>query len=139
MLLCGDAKDRSAAEQLMGGLQADMIFTDPPYNVRINGHVSGLGRTHHREFVEASGEMSLGEFTDFLRQSLAVAASVCRDGAIADVCMYSQAIDEHYETHRERFSYLENAEKIVTLKPEEGNSEWVRNYLNDMRKLTRRT
>jgi hypothetical protein len=34
-----------------------MVFADPPYNVAIEGHVSGLGK-NHREFVQASGEMS---------------------------------------------------------------------------------
>ncbi len=44
-LVCGDAKDATTLELLMEGRQADMIFTDPPYNVPIEGHVSGLGRT----------------------------------------------------------------------------------------------
>ena len=35
-----------------------LVFTDPPYNVRIEGHVSGLGQVKHREFAMASGEMS---------------------------------------------------------------------------------
>ena len=40
-----------------------MVFTDPPYNVRIDGHVCGLGKVKHREFAMASGEMSEAEFT----------------------------------------------------------------------------
>ena len=46
--------------------KADLVFTDPPYNVRIDGHVSGLGRVQHREFAMASGEMTEAEFTAFL-------------------------------------------------------------------------
>ena len=41
-------------------------FLDPPYNVKIDGHVSGNGKKKHREFVQASGEMSEAEFTGFL-------------------------------------------------------------------------
>src|ERR1700710_1177147 len=81
-LVCGDAKDQAVVELLMDGSKADMVFTDPPYNVAIEGHVSGLGRTHHREFVEASGEMSRDQFTEFLRQTMTATASACRDGAI---------------------------------------------------------
>ena len=39
------------------------MFTDPPYNVPISGHVGGLGTIQHREFAMASGEMSQAEFT----------------------------------------------------------------------------
>ena len=48
-----------------------MVFTDPPYNVPIDGHVSGLGKVKHREFAVASGEMSEAEFTGFLRSVFA--------------------------------------------------------------------
>ena len=86
-LLCGNARHSEDVALLMAGEQADTLFTDPPWNVKINGHVSGLGRVKHREFAEASGEMTFEEFTQFLTKTLAVAASVCRDGAIAYVCM----------------------------------------------------
>lgn len=63
-LFHGSALDESAYAKLMQGDEATMIFTDPPYNVPIDGHVSGLGRTRHREFAMASGEMSEAEFID---------------------------------------------------------------------------
>ena len=86
-LLCGNARDEAAVAVLMGSEQADALFTDPPWNVPINGHVSGLGRIRHREFAEASGEMTSDEYTGFLKQTLKVAASVCRNGAIGFVCI----------------------------------------------------
>jgi DNA modification methylase len=86
-LLCGNALDGHALATLMDGERADMVFTDPPYNVAIEGHVSGLGRTKHSEFAMASGEMSAAEFTQFLTASFAGMASHCRDGAICFVCM----------------------------------------------------
>ena len=64
-----------------------MVFTDPPYNVKIDGHVGGSGRIRHREFAMASGEMSVSEFTAFLRTSFANLAEVSVDGAIHFVCM----------------------------------------------------
>ena len=86
-LVCGDARDPQALAKLLGGDEVDMIFTDPPYNVAVDGHVGGLGKVKHREFAFASGEMSPTEFTTFLREGLAPAAARCRDGAIAFICM----------------------------------------------------
>ena len=51
------------------GTRRGMVFTDPPYNVPIEGHASGLGTIHHRPFPMASGEMDQAEFTAFLRQA----------------------------------------------------------------------
>lgn len=86
-LACGNALDPLAYAALMGAEQAAMVFTDPPYNVPISGHVSGLGDVRHREFVMASGEMSAEEFTTFLTDSLKLAATHSRDGALHFVCM----------------------------------------------------
>ncbi len=65
-LLCGDSTKRESYEALLQGAKAQAVFTDPPYNVRIAGNVSGLGKTVHPEFAMASGEMSRDEFTKFL-------------------------------------------------------------------------
>jgi DNA modification methylase len=67
--------------------KARLVFTDPPYNVPIDGHVGGLGSVHHAEFAMASGEMSEAEFTRFLQESLERMASVCDDGALLYCCM----------------------------------------------------
>ena len=86
-LLCGDARDPGAFRRLMAGESAQMVFVDPPYNVPIHGHVCGLGRIKHREFAMASGEMTEGQFVEFLRQTLANLAAHSADGAIHYVCM----------------------------------------------------
>jgi DNA modification methylase len=64
-----------------------MVFTDPPYNVPIDGHVSGLGRIQHREFAMASGEMTEDAFTKFLGTAFQHLANNSSDGAIHFVCM----------------------------------------------------
>ncbi len=69
-LLCGEAREEAAHAKLMGAERAAAVFSDPPYNVAIDGHVSGLGRVHHREFVMAAGEMTPEAFTAFLTAAL---------------------------------------------------------------------
>jgi hypothetical protein len=85
-LFCGDALDPLTYEVLLGGEQAQMIFVDPPYNVPINGHVSGRGKVRHAEFAMASGEMSSSEFAAFLEKVLRRIAVASEDGAIHFVC-----------------------------------------------------
>jgi hypothetical protein len=65
-MFCGDSTDPDTYALLLDGAKAQMVFTDPPYNVPIDGHVSGLGKVTHREFAMATGEMSEDEFTAFL-------------------------------------------------------------------------
>lgn len=107
-LLCGDAKDPAVVARVMDGGLADMLFTDPPYNVPIQGHVSGLGRVQHREFAEGVGEMSSDEFTAFLSESLGAAASACRDGAIGFVCMDWRHLQEALTAGHKVFRELKN-------------------------------
>ena len=85
-LLCGDALCSESYARLLGTDKADMMFADPPYNVPVEGHVSGLGAIKHPDFVMASGELSPAEFDSFLRTSLGHAASQSIDGAIHYVC-----------------------------------------------------
>ncbi len=86
-LICGDALEPETYARLLAGETAQLVFTDPPYNVKIDGHVSGLGAAKHREFAMASGEMSEGEFTAFLSRVFANLVAASADGAIHFVCM----------------------------------------------------
>lgn len=107
-LICGDAQHEQTFAQLMDGAAADMVFTDPPYNVKIDGHVCGLGRIKHRDFAFASGEMSRDAFTRFLTQTLGHAAAVMRDGAIAFVCMDWRHMGELLAAGEACFTELKN-------------------------------
>ncbi len=106
-LLCGDARDPGAFRRLMAGESAQMVFTDPPYNVSI-GHVCGLGRIKHREFAMASGEMTEGQFVEFLRQTLANLAMHSADGSIQYLCMDWRHLYELLTAGRAVYSELKN-------------------------------
>lgn len=86
-LICGDARDASVWEALLGDERATLVFADPPYNVRIAGFVRGEGKSHHREFAMASGEMSPPEFTTFLRALFRNCVRFSRSGSIHYVAM----------------------------------------------------
>ena len=79
---CEDARSPEAYARLMGEDVADAGFTDPPYNVPIDGHVSGNGKVTHREFVHASGELSSSEFATFLSAALSLGSKHSREGAV---------------------------------------------------------
>ena len=86
-VLYGDCTDAASFSMLMGDDKAQMVFTDPPYNVPIAGHVSGLGKARHREFAMASGEMSRVQFVSFLQSVFQHLVDWSRDGSIHFVCM----------------------------------------------------
>ena len=82
-VLCGNSLVTASYERLMDGAKADLVITDPPYNVVIDGHATGNGSIHHREFAMASGEMSSTEFTDFLRKAMIAARDHSATGSLA--------------------------------------------------------
>jgi DNA modification methylase len=81
-LACGDALRSDVYEALQEGALAQLVLTDPPYNVRINGHAVGRGKVRHREFQMASGEMSEYAFTRFLETAIRRAITFSRNGSI---------------------------------------------------------
>jgi DNA modification methylase len=86
-LYCGNALENDALACLMGDDQASAAFTDPPYNVPIDGHASGTGSLKFREFAMASGEMSKAEFTRFLTTALSTICTHTASGALLYTCM----------------------------------------------------
>jgi len=86
-VLCGNALDENSYKTLMGPRHANLAFVDPPYNVPIEGNVSGHGSIHHPEFAMASGEMNEAEFVAFLSTSLRLLARHSTNGSIHFVCM----------------------------------------------------
>jgi DNA methylase len=69
-VLCGSSLEDESYRALFDGRRASAAFSDPPFNVKIGGHVSGNGRIRHKEFAMASGEMTEAEFEEFLHKCL---------------------------------------------------------------------
>lgn len=107
-LICGNALVPIVVEDLMGGEKARMVFTDPPYNVPIDGHVCGSGAIKHREFAMASGEMSAEAFTGFLKTSFENLARASMDGAIHYVCMDWRHMAEVMNAAEDVYSEFKN-------------------------------
>jgi len=81
-LVCGDARDPAVYKALMGSEKAQLVVADAPYNVKIDGHVSGLGKVRHADFMVGSGEFSYEQFVLFLRTVFILLVSNTVDGAI---------------------------------------------------------
>ena len=105
---CGDATSEAAFDKLLKEERAGVVFVDPPYNVRIDGHVCGKGKIRHREFVQGAGELSREEFVRFLTGSCSLLAKYSEDGAIHFVCMDWKHLGELLVVGREVYSELKN-------------------------------
>jgi DNA modification methylase len=86
-VVCGDSRSGDTYKGFGDERPYDLMFADVPYNVPIQGNVCGSGKTKHREFAMASGEMSPLEYTTFLAVTLSIAATSLRNGAISFVCI----------------------------------------------------
>lgn len=106
-LFCGDACKEASFKALMRRDRANMVFTDPPFNLQISS-VVGRGKFKHREFAKASGEMSPQQFTSFLVAPLALVAEYSIDGSLHYVCMDWRHIGEMHAAGEQVYSELKN-------------------------------
>jgi 16S rRNA G966 N2-methylase RsmD len=88
--------------------RANVVFVDPPYNVPIQGHASGNGSVHHREFAMASGEMNEAEFVAFLSTSLRLLARHSAGGAVHFICIDWRHMGELLAAGRQIYDALLN-------------------------------
>lgn len=75
-LVCGDATSQADVELLMDGKKANLVLTDPPYNVAFE---SGSGLSIKND------KMAADKFYDFLLSAFTNMAGVCEKGASAYV------------------------------------------------------
>ena len=123
-LICGSSLDERTVVALMAGEKARMVFTDPPYNVPIDGHVGGSGKVRHREFAMASGEMTKAEFIAFLKTAFENLAASSLDGSIHFICMDWRHMDELMKAGEGVYAELKNL--IVWVKDNGGMGTFYR-------------
>lgn len=107
-IMCADARDEVSYRELLLSEVAQMVFTDPPYNVAIDGHVSGKGAAKHREFAMASGEMSDDEFIAFLTAFILNLVKFSADGSIHYLCIDWRHIHDLMTAARRHYTELKN-------------------------------
>ncbi|MCR6732644.1 MAG: site-specific DNA-methyltransferase [Afipia sp.] len=122
-LLCGDSREPGHVKKLMGTARAAMVFTDPPFNVRISS-IQGRGKIKHREFAVASGEMTRAQFIEFLTQWMLLAARFTEDGAIVFCCMDWKHLGECLAAGEQAFTSLKNI--IAWVKSNAGQGSFYR-------------
>lgn len=121
-VICSDALSNDAYDALMGNERAQIVFTDPPYNVPNRGHVTG--RDGVREFAKAHGEMSSDEFIEFLGASCAKIGRHVLDGAVVFMCMDWRHIVELQAAAHPVFGHAKNL--IVWVKNNGGMGTFYR-------------
>jgi DNA modification methylase len=121
-LVCGDATRKEAYLAAMEDDLAEIVFTDPPYNVPNAGHVTG--RDGVREFAMGHGEMSKSQFTDFLSIVFANILARMVDGAVGYLCMDWRHLPELRAAADPIFGTLKNL--IVWVKSNAGMGSFYR-------------
>jgi 16S rRNA G966 N2-methylase RsmD len=121
-LLCGDATDPENYAALMGRDRAEIVFTDPPYNVPNAGHVTK--REDVREFAMAAGEMSSDEFTAFLLIVFGCIFTCMQAGAVGFFCMDWRHLSELWAAAHPVFGPMRNL--IVWVKRNAGMGSFYR-------------
>lgn len=106
LLVNGDSTERKFYEFLLEDEKANISFVDFPYNVKIQGNVTT--KKHHKEFHQASGEMTKAEFTDFLKTAMTFIKEFSTDGSIHFGCMDWRHIEEIITAGNSVFDELKN-------------------------------
>jgi DNA modification methylase len=123
-LACGDARTDDPYRRLMAAERATYAITDPPYNVKIDGHAGGKGRVRHREFAMGAGEMTQAEFAAFLGQLFTHIRTHTTDGAICAVFIDWRHMAEMMVAGQKSFAELKNV--CVWVKPNAGMGSFYR-------------
>lgn len=107
-IICADSTKAETYQALLEGKKAAMVITDPPYNVKVDGHICGSGKIKHSEFAMASGEMSKSEFTEFLHMTFEQLAKSSKDGSIHFVFMDWRHMQEVLNAGDKNYTELKN-------------------------------
>lgn len=105
-VLCGDATDEEAIKALLAGEKVSVALCDPPFGCKVDGFVAKKGR--HREFVQASGDMSEEELRDFFRSFCRAMAGVVKPGGLIYLFIDWRSLRLLQEAAEEMFGKIVN-------------------------------
>ena len=74
ILMCGDSTNEEDVARLMGGIQADLVVTDPPYNVNYQGKTSSKLKIENDKMGDEN-------FREFLKDAFTCMKDNMKDGA----------------------------------------------------------
>jgi DNA modification methylase len=124
-VLCGNSLADGSFLTLMQDRRADVVITDPPYNLAVN-EVTGLGGIRHKEFKMAASEMSESEFAECLAQVFSLLASHSADGSLHHIFMDWRPMREILAAGND--AYTELMDLCVWVKDNGGTSSLYRNH-----------
>jgi DNA modification methylase len=107
-LICGDSTKSEIYERLLGEQRADLVNVDPPYNVPVDGYISGWGKQKHSEFAMATGEMTDDEFLTFLGETFKNLATYSRSGSIHYVFIDWKHVYDVITAGRQHYTEFKN-------------------------------
>ena len=88
-VMCGDSVDAQSTDKLMDGLKADMVFTDPPWNVNYGAVKAGNAQGYKADRTIKNDNMG-EDFTPWMNTVFESMARICKDGCMTYVVMSAQ-------------------------------------------------
>lgn len=122
-LICADACSRKAYRALMKGCLASVAIPDQPYNDSI-AKIVGRGKTKHREFAHASGELSPEQFVTFQRKWMELCSEFSKPGSIHFVFIDWRHLTEALTAGQAIYSELKNV--VVWCRTNAGQGSFYR-------------
>lgn len=104
---CGNSRNSDDLAKLMDKKLAQMVFTDPPYNVKVNDILTSSAKKH-KDFKEAAGKMTPEEFIQWLKDVFINLVLFSTPGSIHYICMDWKHIYEIISAGREVYTEYKN-------------------------------
>ncbi len=123
-LMCGDATNPEHLRKLLDGKEADMVFTDPPYNVDYQGSMN-THTQNKREGIK-NDAMSTEEFAEFLRKAIRNMLQNCK--GVFYICMGSKELGSMKQIYEDEGGHWQSFIMWVKNTFTLSRSDWQNQY-----------